>query len=67
MKNSILILMLSSIFYSCSNAKYDGLILTDENTGKKYLIKQVDVIVNTYKISEQVKVIVGNDTTLMFK
>ena len=58
--------MLSSIFYSCSDAKYNGLILTDENTGKKYLLKQDD-IANTYKISEQVKVIVGNDTTLMFK
>lgn len=45
--------------------KYDGLILTYENTGKKYLIKHS--FGDAYFIYERVMIINGKDTTYQFK
>jgi uncharacterized protein YbaR (Trm112 family) len=45
--------------------KYGGLILTDENTGKKYLIKHH--MGDVYFIEERVMIINGQDTTYQFK
>jgi hypothetical protein len=51
---------------SCKDGdKYDGLILTDENTGKKYLLK--NNAGDSYFIDERVMVISGQDTTYQFK
>lgn len=51
---------------ACENGnKYDGLILTDENTGKKYLL--IHSVVNTYFVYERVIVISGQDTTYQLK
>lgn len=44
--------------------KYNNLILTDENTGKKYLLKHN--FVDSYFIDEAKIKIVGNDTILVF-
>lgn len=45
--------------------KYDGLVLTDENTGKKYLIKHN--VLDTYMIYEHTIEISGTDTIYKFK
>jgi len=60
-----LILLLTSLSSCKDKSKFDGLILTDENTGKKYLLKHN--IGDTYMIDEQIIQISGKDTTLIFK
>ncbi len=51
---------------ACENgSKYDGLILTDENTGKKYLLEYN--VGDTYFVEERVIVINGQDTTYQFR
>ena len=61
-----ILLVMCCLFSSCSDgSKFDGLVLTDENTGKKYLLKHN--IGDTYMIYEQVLQVSGKDTTLVFK
>lgn len=61
---SVLIFMLSCI--SCSDgSKYDGLVLTDEETGKKYLLKHNSG--DTYFVDEEWMQITKNDTIRKFK
>lgn len=50
---------------SGSKYEYDGRILTDTNTGKRYLLKYC--CGDTYFVSEEVIVINGNDTTKAFR
>lgn len=50
---------------SCESDKHDGLILTDENTGKKYLLEHR--LGDSYFIKEQILQISGGDTTYVFK
>lgn len=62
------LLSLSVILTSCStpnNEKHDGLILTDVNTGKRYLLNHN--FGNNYFIDEEVEIINGQDTTYQFK
>lgn len=59
-------LLLCTVLSSCNNeTQYDGLVLTDENTGKKYLLKHN--VGDTYFIDEQTQQILGKDTTVVFK
>lgn len=54
------------LFTRCSDgSKYDKLILTDQNTGKQYLIKHN--IGDTYMIDEKVVKISGKDTISVFE
>ena len=54
------------LFTGCSDgSKYDKLILTDQNTGKQYLIKHN--IGDTYMIDEKVVKISGKDTISVFE
>jgi len=54
------------LFTSCKDGdKYDGLLLLDENTGKRYLIKHNSA--DSYFIDEMVAIKVGNDTTYVFR
>ena len=54
------------LFTGCSDgSKYDKLILTDQNTGKQYLIKHN--IGDTYMIDEKVVKIRGKDTISVFE
>ncbi len=54
------------LFTGCSDGiKYDKLILTDQNTGKQYLIKHN--IGDTYMIDEKVVKISGKDTISVFE
>lgn len=62
---SILLLFTLVILFSACSSKYDGLILTDENTGKKYLLRHN--LGDNYFIDEQTLYISGKDTTLVFK
>ena len=65
-KAFFILLVMCCLFSSCEDGnKYDGLVLTDENTGKKYLLKHN--VGDTYMIDEQVLQISGKDTTLVFK
>lgn len=65
-KAFFILLVMCCLFSSCADGdKFDGLVLTDENTGKKYLLKHN--IGDTYMIDEQVLQISGKDTTLVFK
>jgi len=65
-KAFFILLVMCCLFSSCiDGSKYDRLVLTDENTGKKYLLKHN--IGDTYMIDEQVLQISGKDTTLVFK
>ena len=65
-KAFFILLVSCCLFSSCADGdKFDGLVLTDENTGKKYLLKHN--IGDTYMIDEQVFQISGKDTTLVFK
>jgi len=53
-------------FVACKDGnRYGGLVLTDENTGKKYLIKSH--MGDAYFIDERVMIINGQDTTYQFK
>jgi hypothetical protein len=67
MRNLKMFLVAAALtFLSCEDVgKYGGLILTDENTGKKYLIKHN--IGDAYFVDERVMVISGQDTTYQFK
>jgi hypothetical protein len=71
MKNKLVIVLCIllgiSLFSSCKvpETQYDGLILTDENTGKKYLLKHN--YADTYFIDEAVMIISGKDTTYAFR
>lgn len=59
-------LLLCAVLSSCNNeTQYDGLVLTDTITGKKYLLKHN--VGDTYFIYEQVQQISGKDTTVVFK
>lgn len=64
-KSILLLFTLVVIFSACSSNKYDGLILTDENTGKKYFLKHN--IGDNYFIKEQILYVSGKDTTLVFR
>ena len=64
-KSILLLFVIVILFSACSTNKYDGLILTDENTGKKYLLKHN--LGDTYFIDEQILYISGKDTTLVFR
>ena len=65
-KAFFILLVMCCLFSSCADSdKFDGLVLTDEDTGKKYLLKHN--IGDTYMIDEQVIQISGKDTTLLFK
>jgi hypothetical protein len=65
-KAFFILLVMCCLFSSCNNeVQYDGLVLTDENTGKKYLLKHN--VGDTYFIDEQVLQISGKDTTMVFK
>ena len=62
----ILFVVLLCLFVSCvPGKKYDGLILTDKNTGTKYLFKYY--FGNTYFILEQTIRITGGDTLVVFE
>lgn len=62
----LFVVLIISVFTSCSNrSKYNGLILTDENTGKKYQLEYR--IGDVYFINEQITQISGKDTTVIFK
>ena len=55
-----------SVLSSCSNdTQKDGLILTDPNTGKLYLLRHN--IGDTYFINERKMLIIAKDTTWVFK
>ena len=65
-KAFFILLVMCCLFSSCNNeVHYHGLVLTDENTGKKYLLKHN--VGDTYFIDEQVLQISGKDTTMVFK
>jgi hypothetical protein len=64
-KAFFILLVMCCLFSSCAGDKFDGFVLTDENTGKKYLLKHN--IGYTYMIYEQVLQISGKDTTFVFK
>lgn len=65
-KAFFILLVMCCLFSSCKNeTQYDGLVLTDEGTGKKYLLKHN--VGDNYFIDEQVIQISGKDTTLVFK
>ena len=54
-----------SVLSSCSNdTEKDGLILTDPNTGKLYLLRHN--IGDTYFINERKMLIIAKDTTWIF-
>jgi len=68
------ILLVSLFIASCSSTDikgYDGLILTDTNTGQRYLIKHYPPLNYcgefTYTIKKEIQVINGKDTTYQFK
>lgn len=62
MKKLILILLLAS---SCkTDKKYDGMILTDENTQKKYLLKKNH---SAYDVYERIQQVSGCDTTYVYR
>lgn len=57
--------LLFSVLSSCSNdTQKDGLILTDPNTGKLYLLRHN--IGDTYFINERKMLIIAKDTTWVF-
>lgn len=59
-------LLLVAVLFSCNNeTQYDGLILTDLKTKRKYLLKYNAG--DSYFIDEEVKQIFGKDTTIVFK
>lgn len=61
-----IVILVIAIFTGCSYGnKYDKLILTDQNTGKQYLLRYN--IGDTYFISEKVIKIIGNDTICVFE
>ena len=65
-KAFFILLVMCCLFSSCvDGSKHDGLVLTDNNTGKKYLLKHNGG--DTYFIYEQVLQISGKDTTLVLK
>jgi hypothetical protein len=67
-KTIFILFILCNLFSSCverDGNKYDGLILTDENTGKKYFLKHN--FNDAYFIDELVIQISGKDTTYVFK
>lgn len=65
-KAFFVLFVMCCLFSSCVDGnKFDGLVLTDENTGKKYLLKHN--FGDTYMIDEQVLEISGKDTTFVFK
>lgn len=59
--------LVAMLFVSCGadNDKYNGMILTDENTGKRYLLKHH--MIDAYFIDEEVEKIIGNDTIRVFE
>jgi hypothetical protein len=61
------ILFLALLLCSCNDSykKVDGVVLTDMNTGKKYLVKHH--IGATFMVYEQVKEISEKDTITSFK
>jgi hypothetical protein len=60
------VILFLHIFTGCSNgSKYDKLILIDQNTNKKYLIKHN--IGDTYFIDEEIIKISGKDTIVVFE
>lgn len=66
MKKAIFIISILFTFFSCQDgSRFKGLILVDPNTGSKYLIKHY--IGDTYFIDKQEMVIVGKDTSYVFK
>ena len=61
-----IVILVIAIFTGCSYGnKYDKLILTDQNTGKQYLLRHHAG--DTYFISEKVIKISGKDTICVFE
>lgn len=59
------ILILIVLLASCKESKkYDGMILTDENTQKKYLIKSSH---SGYRVYERIQQTSGCDTTYVYR
>ena len=58
-------ILIMLFFIGCADVdKYDGLILTDKNTGKQYLMKHN--IGDNYFIDEKRTIISGDDTITVF-
>ena len=58
--------LLCTAVVSCvKGSKYDGLILTDNKTGRQYLLKYN--IGDTYMIDEKIIKVIDNDTTFVFR
>jgi len=66
MLNVMILSLLVAFISGCSDgSKYDKLILTDNNTGKQYLMKHN--MGDTYYIDEKVTKISGKDTIDTFE
>ncbi|MEK6829069.1 MAG: hypothetical protein AABY15_03000 [Nanoarchaeota archaeon] len=67
MKNLLLLLTFTVLLSSCVNQahEYDGLVLTDENTGKKYLLQKDGGY--RYTVLEQQPKVIDGDTTYVFQ
>ena len=62
----IFIISIVFVFASCKDGdKFKGMILVDPNTGDKYLLKHN--VGDTYFIDKLEKLIIGNDTTYVFR
>lgn len=61
-----LILIMALAVFNCSDgSRFDGLVLVDENTGCKYLLKHN--FADTYFVDIYEMTIIGSDTTYLFK
>ena len=66
MKKAFLLISVVFTLYSCKDGdKYNGLVLVDPNTGIKYLLKYNGG--DSYFVDTQEMVVVGKDTTYVFK
>lgn len=67
MKTTLAILALCAMsLVGCSDGdRFNGLVLTDTNTGKRYLLKHNGG--DTYFVDEEITIISGSDTTKGFR
>lgn len=65
MRNLKMFLIAALISLTACRSEYDGMILIDENTGKKYLLQYHGG--DIYLVKERVMIINSKDTTYQFK
>ena len=65
MKN-LLMLIVVIILSPCGTKKYNGMILVDPNTDKKYMLHST-LDGGSYFVFEETLLIQGKDTTMVFK